>query len=269
MANHHGDFIWYELLTSDADAAVRFYGELTGWTAAEHPAGMGYRLFSSAEGEVAGLMALSDEMIAHGAAPGWLGYIGVDDVDKMAGSIADGGGAIHLPPADISGVGRFALAADPQGAAFYVMKGVSDEESRSFSYDRPRLGHCAWNELATTDPEAAGQFYGHRFGWVKDGEMDMGPLGAYEFLRHAGRAPEGSPMGLGMVGAVMPMTPQMPAPAWTFYFRVANIDAAASAISAGGGTITQDPIEIPGGDYSLTGLDPQGAAFGLVGARQA
>ena len=28
MSNPKGDFIWYELLTSDADAAQRFYGAL-------------------------------------------------------------------------------------------------------------------------------------------------------------------------------------------------------------------------------------------------
>ena len=33
MANDHGDFIWYELLTSDADAAADFYGKVVGWTA--------------------------------------------------------------------------------------------------------------------------------------------------------------------------------------------------------------------------------------------
>ena len=35
MANQHGDFIWYELLTSDADAAARFYGAVVGWQARE------------------------------------------------------------------------------------------------------------------------------------------------------------------------------------------------------------------------------------------
>ena len=33
MANRHGDFIWYELLTSDTGAAERFYGAVLGWRA--------------------------------------------------------------------------------------------------------------------------------------------------------------------------------------------------------------------------------------------
>jgi hypothetical protein len=269
MANHHGDFIWYELLTSDADAAGDFYGKVVGWTSerSDQP-GMDYRMLAMEREEpIAGLMAITPEMASGGAQPCWLGYVGVDDVDAMAASIREGGGAIHMEPQDIPDVGRFAFVADPQGVPFYVMRGFSDEERLSFSYDKPRIGHCAWNELSTTDVEAAKHFYGQRFGWVKDGEMDMGPLGKYEFLRHTGRAPEGSPMGAGMIGAVMPRMPQMPVSAWTYYFRVPDIDAAAAQITANGGTITQEPVEIPGGDFSMNAIDPQGAHFALVGAR--
>lgn len=269
MTNHHGDFIWYELTTSNADAAADFYGKVLGWTseASEQP-DMDYRMLSMpGEEAVAGLMAITPDMAAQGAQPAWLGYVGVDDVDKMAVSIRDGGGAVHMEPDDIPGVGRFAFVADPQGALFYIMRGTSSEESLSFSYDTPRIGHCAWNELATTDVEAVKHFYGQRFGWVKDGEMDMGPIGTYEFLRHAGRS-DGSVMGQGMIGAVMPKMPEMPVSAWTYYFRVPDIDAAVAHIEANGGTITVAPMEIPGGDYSMNAIDPQGAHFALVGARK-
>ena len=97
--------------------------------------------------------------------------------------------------------------------------------------------------------------------------MDMGPLATYEFLRHAGRAPDGSPPGHGMLGAVMPTMPQMPVSAWTYYFRVPDVDVAIAAITANGGSIVQPPIEIPGGDFSMVGVDPQGATFALVGSR--
>jgi predicted enzyme related to lactoylglutathione lyase len=39
-------------------------------------------------------------------------------------------------------------------------------------------------------------------------------------------------------------------------------------VTAGGGQILYGPMEIPGGEYSLNGMDPQGAAFGLVGPRK-
>ncbi len=256
----HGDHIWYELLTSDADAAQAFYAPMLGWRVRDSGMpGADYRIFGSADADVGGLMAATGDMPR-----AWLGYVGVDDVDAMATSIGDGGGQVHVPPTDIPGVGRFALVSDPAGALFYVMTPTPpadrpDAESQSFAYDRPRVGHCAWNELMTPDPDAAIAWYGQRFGWVKDGAMEMGPLGTYTFLRHVGK---------GMLGAAMPMMPGAERPAWTSYFRVADIDAAAGHIRAEGGQFIQEPIEIPGGDYSLTALDPQGIAFGLVGARK-
>lgn len=265
MANHHGDFIWYELLTSDPAAAQAFYAPLLGWSFANagHDVGMDYFIFSTAESAVGGLAKMPE-----GAPmpPVWLGYIGVDDVDKMVESVTHGGGRVLMPAMDIPTVGRIALLADPQGAPFYVMRGASDEESLSFSFDRPRPGHCAWNELSTTAPADALHFYGQRFGWVKDGELDMGPLGNYEFLRHVGRS-EGAEMA-GVFGAVMPKMPEMPVCAWTYYFRVPDIDAAAAYITANGGTLLMEPMEIPGGEFSLNALDPQGASIGLVGARK-
>jgi uncharacterized protein len=274
MANHHGDFIWYELMTTEREAATAFYENVVGWTIeAEASGDMDYLMIEASEGLVGGLLPLTRAMTDGGARPGWFGYVAVDDVDKMVTSVEEGDGRTLMPAHTMQGVGRFAMVADPQGAAFYVMKPTPpadqpDATSNAFSYDRPRIGHCAWNELATSDVEGAKHFYGQRFGWVKDGEMDMGPMGAYEFLRHAGRAPDGSPMGHGMLGAMMAKPPQMPVSAWNFYFRVPDIDAAAAAIAANGGTVTQEPVEIPGGDFSLNGIDPQGAHFGLVGSRK-
>ena len=271
MANHHGDFIWYELMTSDRAAAEAFYGPLLGW---KFSGDESYRQVEASEGHVAGILQLTAEMISGGAFPGWMGYIAADDADAMAASIDADGGRITMPARDIEGAGRVAMVTDPQGTHFYVItpkppEGVENPESHAFSYDRPRMGHCAWNELMTSDPEAAKRFYAKHFGWVKDGEMDMGELGKYEFLRHAGRAPEGSPMGSGVLGAVMPMMPGgAPMPVWSFYFRVPDIDAAAETIKSTGGSLIQEPVEIPGGDYSLVASDPQSAAFGLVGPRK-
>lgn len=265
MSNQHGDFIWYELLTSDADAAGDFYDKVVGWTS--KPSGqtdVDYRFFSSGDGTnmadgVGGYMAITPDMAEHGARPAWIGYIGVDDVDASVASIKAAGGAELMPAMDLPGVGRMAMVADPQGALFYVMRGESDEESHSFAAEYPKVGHCAWNELSTTDPDGAKSFYGQQFGWTKDGEMDMGPMGKYEFLRASG--------GRFALGAVMPKMPDMPMSAWTFYFRVPDIDAAAATTRGLGGTLFMEPMEIPGGDYSFTAMDPHGAAFGIVGPR--
>ncbi|MEM9439858.1 MAG: VOC family protein [Pseudomonadota bacterium] len=261
MTNEHGDFIWYELMTTDADAAQDFYGGLVGWhfNDAGQP-GMDYRLFAKKESVVGGLMSLTAEMQANGARPLWAGYVGVDDVDASAEAIAKAGGAILMPPRDIPDVGRFAFVQDPQGAPFYIMRGTSDQASESFATHTPREGHCAWNELATSDPTAAKTFYGEIFGWVKSDSMDMGPMGTYEMMKNGADRDF-------MFGGLMKKPDDMPVSLWSYYFRVLSIDEAAAYVTAHGGQVVMGPMEIPGGEFSLNGVDPQGAFFGLVGKK--
>ena len=259
MAGHHGNFLWYELLTSDADAAQAFYGKLLGWTAtSSDPGDVDYRFLSAGDSGIAGVLPLTPEMTGNGARPCWLGYIGVDDADAAIAAIGQAGGSVHRPAWDIPDVGRIALVADPQGVMFYVMAAVpSASGSTAFAATEPMVGHCAWNELVSTDPDAAVSFYTSQFGWLQKDEMDMGPIGPYKFFHH----------GEYMIGAVMAKPEQMPVPAWVYYFRVADIDAAVRTITSNGGQVVMDPIEIPGGDFALQAIDPQGASFALVGAR--
>jgi uncharacterized protein len=266
MTNRHGDFIWYELLTSDADAAGDFYGKVIGWTSSssDQP-GADYRFFSSGDGSnpkdgVGGYMTITPEMAAHGARPAWVGYIAVDDVDASAANITADGGSILMPAMDLDGIGRMAMVRDPQGAPFYVMRGASDETSYSFAATEPTVGHCAWNELAASDPEAAMVFYVAQFGWGKAGEMDMGEMGAYRFIQASGER--------FMIGAVYQKVEADPHPHWLFYFRVPDLNASLAAINDGSGQIYMEPVPLPEGpDFSVIAYDPQGAAFGIVGPR--
>jgi uncharacterized protein len=265
ITNTHGDFIWYELLTKDADAAGEFYAKVIGWTSTPSgQPGMDYRFFSSGDGSddrdgVGGYKAITPEMEAHGARPAWIGYIGVDDVDATIEKLTAAGGAVLIPAMDLEGVGRMAMVADPQGAPFYIMRGSADETSHSFTPFEPKVGHCAWNELSSDDPAAAKAFYGELFGWTKDSEIDLGPYGKYEIMKVSG--------GRFALGGMMPKVPETSESMWIYFFRVPNIDAAIAVLKANGGTLLYEAGEIPGGDLSCKALDPDGALFGLVGPR--
>jgi predicted enzyme related to lactoylglutathione lyase len=87
--------------------------------------------------------------------------------------------------------------------------------------------------------------------------MDMGEMGSYQFVAHDDVT----------VGAIMRKPPQAPVSAWSHYFRVPSITAAKAAAEAAGGTIMMGPMEVPGGDSIIQGMDPQGAFFALVGPR--
>ena len=265
MTEGPGSFIWYELLTPDPDGAKLFYNAVVGWEIEGQSAmpGMDYRMIrrSGGGGGAGGVMALSEEMRTNGARPVWLGYIAVEDVDAAVAALQGDGGSVMMPPWDVPGVGRMALVSDPQGAPFYVMRPTPpadqpDATSDVFSVDQPQ--HVRWNELSSSDADSAVAFYTRHFGWSQEGEMPMGPLGSYRFIQHDGVG----------IGAIMPKLPAMPASAWTYHIGVDDIDRATAAVTAGGGQVVMGPQQIPGGEYSLVALDPQGATFGLVGPRQ-
>jgi uncharacterized protein len=250
-------FIWYELLTSDADAAARYYGAVLGWTARDSgQVGMDYRILSAGGTGVAGLMTIPPPAAAAGMRPAWLGYVSVANVEQSVARIVAAGGALHMPAMEVPGVGRFAMVADPQGASLYVMTPVGAGASTSFAPGQP--GHGGWHELHARDWKAALAFYGAEFGWDTVHAMDMGPLGTYLQFNYGSGAMVG---GMYDDGAA-------PRPFWLFYFNVDDIDAASQRVVSNGGTALMDPHQVPTGDWIIQGRDPQGAMFALVGPRK-
>ena len=93
MPQSPAPFVWYELMTSDAAAAEKFYKTVVGWKTQDMSQGdMKYTGLLAGDAPVAGLMTLPKEACAAGAKPGWIGYIGVDDVDATAGRVTKAGG---------------------------------------------------------------------------------------------------------------------------------------------------------------------------------
>ena len=256
--NPEGTPIWYELMSADPDASKAFYDNVIGWTIEARPSGpMDYRMIDSGNGgQVGGVMRLTEEMIAGGAKPTWLFYIGVDDVDASIAKIEAAGGSVLMPAWDIPGIGRLAMVADPQGIPFYIMRGASDASSTAF--ERTGMGKCNWNELSTPDQAGANAFYATVFGWTYPDKMPMGDMGDYVFIDAAGQT----------IGATMQTPPQGQPSAWQFYFRAPDIEAAAAKVTAQGGTVHAGPMEVPGGDRIIVASDPHGAMFGVVGPGQ-
>jgi predicted enzyme related to lactoylglutathione lyase len=116
----HGMFSWFELQTTDVDAAKKFYAALLDWKTAEMPMpGMPYTIVSVGAEQVGGMMAVPPE--AKGMPPFWGVYVSVDDVDATVKKAQQLGGSVVVPPTDIPTVGRFAVLKDPQGAMISVI----------------------------------------------------------------------------------------------------------------------------------------------------
>jgi predicted enzyme related to lactoylglutathione lyase len=251
-------FFWYELMTSDADAAIAFYSAVVGWTAADHvnsDLDFRYTILNAGERGVGGLIQISEAMREGGARPAWVGYVHADDADSRAESIRQAGGRIMMGPDDIPNVGRVAMVADPGGAPFYVMTPFPQEGAPPPPADPQTPGLVSWHELySSLGDKAAFDFYARQFGWETMVEMPMGPMGTYRIFGADGV----------QMGGMMNKPENIPVSHWGFYINVDSIDAAIERVKANGGQVRMGPVEVPGGSWIVQGVDPQGANFALV-----
>jgi predicted enzyme related to lactoylglutathione lyase len=246
-----GCFVWYELLTTDMPAAAAFYGQVVGWTVkdASTPE-LAYTLLAAGDAPVVGLMELPEEGLRLGATPRWVGYVAVDDMDTSATEIRRLGGAILVSPTD-SNIGRISVVADPQGATFALVTGLTYGQRQPSGLDEP--GRVGWHELLAEDRNRIFRFYSELLDWQKAG---TDPANLYELFSTGGQT----------TGGMLTKLPSVSQPCWLYYFNVDDIGAAAERIDAGGGRVLQGPIELPDSSWIVRCADPQGALFALQGA---
>ncbi|HYW87766.1 MAG TPA: VOC family protein [Chloroflexota bacterium] len=121
IVNAPGGFTWNELQTRDAEAAKQFYPKTFGWGIKENAYEGGTYIEWTVNGKsIAGCMQMGDNFPPN-VPSHWLVYFAVDDADAAVSKIQQLGGRVMMGPMD-SPAGRFAVVADPQGAAFAVIK---------------------------------------------------------------------------------------------------------------------------------------------------
>lgn len=260
MSDYRGRYIWIELMTTDVAAAKAFYTSVIGWGTQVYGDGqptpeMGdepYIMWLAGGNPMGGVMKLPAEARSMGTPPHWIAYIGTPDVDAAARTVKEMGGQVYVPPMDVPKIGRIAMVADPQGAAFGLYRPL---DPPSTPMADPKLGELSWRELLAADREAAWKFYEQLFGWSKHDAMDMGPpAGIYQLWG----------IGTRTLGGMFTKPADMPAPpSWLYYFRVPDVDAAVERVKAGGGQVLNGPMVVPGGDIIAACMDPQGAAFAV------
>ena len=246
-----GTFCWADLGTPDASAAKRFYTGLFGWSFEDRPMGpeATYTMFSIGGNAVAALY--QQEPPQPGVPPNWLSYICVESAVDTARRTKELGGTVLLDAFDVLDVGRMALIQDPSGAVValwepkhHIGAGIVGEPNT-----------LCWNELATSDPAAAGRFFGDLLGWRSEAQQ-LGAVPYTMFVRG-----ESGPVG-GMV-AIGPDWGPVP-PHWLVYFAVSDCDASAELGRSLGGTVKVAPSVIPGIGRFAVLEDPQGGAFAII-----
>jgi predicted enzyme related to lactoylglutathione lyase len=114
-------FCWMELISHDLDGAVEFYSKIFDWEISDMPGGpMPYKMVTTGKEPGAGMMGTPEP----GIHTCWSIYIEVDDLDAKCKEVSDAGGKIWKEPQDVPGMGRFAVACDPQGAFFCLWQSV-------------------------------------------------------------------------------------------------------------------------------------------------
>jgi uncharacterized protein len=123
LVNEYGTVGWNELDTRDPGAAKEFYGAVFGWGHEdEESEGSGtYTIWKAGEAMVGGMLDMNAVEMPAEVPANWLVYFGVEDTDAAVEKARAGGGSVMLEPLDIP-VGRFAVVADPFGAACAVMQ---------------------------------------------------------------------------------------------------------------------------------------------------
>lgn len=115
-----GDISWYELATTDRQAALGFYGQLFGWKKTDE-FDMGddglYEMYGKGGETFGGIFNKTAEMAGP---PQWLLYAMVDDVGRAVEAVQQSGGRVLNGPMEVPGGDHVAQIMDPQGAVFAV-----------------------------------------------------------------------------------------------------------------------------------------------------
>jgi predicted enzyme related to lactoylglutathione lyase len=244
----NGTFSWADLATTDVAGAKDFYGRLVGWEPQDRAGAAGPYTVLRLDGDaVAGLFGQSQEQRAAGVPARWLCYVTVDGVDDTVARAVELGGTVVNEPVDVEDAGRMAVIADRGGARLALW-----EPRATIGATRVNDPGCmCWNDLVTSDIEAAARFYGELFGWEA---RELPQAGGYRVIHNGGRT-NGGLMPAQLVGWQGPGY-------WLPYFNAGELGRAVAAVGEGGGRVVVEPQAVPAGRFAIA-TDPQGAPFAL------
>jgi predicted enzyme related to lactoylglutathione lyase len=249
-----GKIVWHDLMTTDVEAAKRFYTELLGWEIEVFkPGELDYPMISAAGTQWGGFNMLPP---GQPMPPHWLSYVLVDDLGAALARVEKAGGKTLAPTMELPEIGRFAVVADPRGAVISQYKSAAEGSGDDGQTMAP--GSFCWHELMTDDVEGAKAFYGEVFGW-STAEMPMGDMGVYYLFRRDGKDEAGL-MAL-PEGAGAP-------PNWLVYVAVEDTDAAVARAESLGASVHVRGMDVPKGRFAVI-ADPTGAAFAVFGPNTA
>jgi predicted enzyme related to lactoylglutathione lyase len=252
-----GKIIWRDLLTNDAAASQRFYGELFGWEfesigeASNLRSNSAYTLIRH-NGRLIGGMVDTLALNGRDDISQWVVLMAVEDLDARTTAVTENGGEIIAPPTDLQARGRLALVRDAEGALLGLLE-TRDGDPRDSD---PEIGGFLWDELWTTDVQNAGEFYSKVAGLTADTvdiDADEATAPTYSLLK-AGDTPR---------AGILPVPLDGLDPVWVSYIRAEDPAAITSRVAELGGRVIVEAGPRPlGGEVAFI-AGPSGAGIAL------
>ena len=238
--HHIGKFVWFDLVTSNVEAAASFYSQVLGWEL-KRVWGISDYISITANGRRIGGITPAENL----GEVGWIGSLSVGNVDKAAEWVEHNGGRVLQAPLDLPKRGRVAVLADPQGAVFAALRSQSGDPPDAAA----RPGEWAWMELWTTDPEGAHDFYrrlvGYQYAAVRGGSYHV--FGRQDVPR----------------AGVVEIPWKGVAPNWLPYVLVRDLAVVLRRVRASGGAVLQEPRDDFGNGNVALIVDPTGGVLAL------
>ncbi len=245
-----GTFSWADLSTTDQGAAKSFYGTLFGWEYMDVPVDESTTYSMAAIGgkTVAAISPQPQQQRDAGVPPLWNSYITVESADAALERARELGATVHADAFEVMDAGRMGVVQDPHGAYFMVWEAKANIGASLVNAP----GALSWNELATSDMDAAAGFYSELFGW-KTSSFEGSEMPYYVIARADGG-------GNGGIRQAMEQEPNY----WLVYFGTEDVEGDLAKAGELGGRTLAPAMSIGVGTIGIA-QDPQGGVFALYG----
>ena len=243
-----GKFVWFDLFTDDMEASTQFYQALFGWS------------FESADGYTQKVQTIFSNKVPIATAvlnspenkkikeSRWLGYISVEDVDKVSKIIEENKGILHVLPRNLPDRGRVAVATDPEGAIFGLLTSRHGDPGETGIMENQWMGSELWTNSLITALEFYSKIAGYEQRRVGIGTESEYLLLVKDSIPRAG---------------VVTIHWENIKPAWLPYIAVSDVFSTTKNVEELGGEILVSPdTKMPNGLVAII-ADPSGAVFAI------
>lgn len=236
--------IWADSITSDLQADTAFYEGLFGWASENSGEEFGnYTTFGIADGSsgagrpVMGIMPCPPDMPP---SKSWNLHFKVASCDTATEQAARLGATVDDGPDEVSGMLRYSMLTDPNGASFGLVEPLD-----------PTTGFGAWGEPNAVSwaeyhydgaPADAMRFYEDLLGWNVATPPWEDPANPRPY---AALSPGGGGAEFGGCHAAEGFEKDMP-PQWSVMVAVDDADAVCARAKDFGGSVAAQPMDVPG-----------------------